>query len=72
MTNDKREPLVDDLLEGAAAISEFIFGTPARRRRVYQLAEGEENKLPTFRMGSTICSRKSSVIAWMEKLEGAA
>jgi hypothetical protein len=53
-------PLADDLLEGADAIAEFLFGSKATRRKIYHLAE--TSKLPVFRLGSMLCARKSVLI----------
>jgi hypothetical protein len=57
--------LRDDLLEGADAIATFIFGDKSKRRRVYHLLD----RLPVFRLGNTICARKSSLIAMIEAQE---
>jgi hypothetical protein len=54
------EPLADDLLVGANAIARFVFGTEGKRRAVYWLSENGE--LPTFRLGSTICARRSTLL----------
>ena len=64
--------LADDLLEGADQIAEFVFGDPKLRRRVYHLASsGKDNdKLPIFRLGSTICARKSTLLRWIATREG--
>lgn len=62
--------LADDLLVGAAAISQFLFGTVNQRRRVYWLAE--TGHLPVFRFGTTICARRSSIIRDVELREQAA
>jgi len=55
----------DDLLEGAEAIAEFMFGDKGRRRRVYYLANG----LPIFRLGTTLCARKSALLATIRERE---
>jgi hypothetical protein len=47
----------DDLLSGAAAIAEFLFGSPNERRRVYHLAE--RGQIPVFYLGATLHARKS-------------
>ena len=52
--------LADDLLYGAAAIAEFVFGDEEERRKVYSLAEAKQ--LPVFYMGKIICSRRSSIL----------
>lgn len=56
-----------DLLTGAEAIAAFMGLKP---RRVYHLAETQ--KLPVFRLGATLCARKSTLLAWIERMEGAA
>ncbi len=57
--------LRDDLLEGAEAIAEFMFGDKAKRRKIYHLLDD----LPTFRLGNTICARKSSLLAMIKAQE---
>ncbi|MCP3468539.1 DNA-binding protein [Bradyrhizobium sp. CCGUVB23] len=66
----KTEPdkLADDILEGADAIAEFLFGTndaerDRNRRKVYYLAE--RSKLPVFRFGSMLCARKSVLLKFI-------
>jgi hypothetical protein len=63
--------LADDLLYGAAQISEFIFGSKnaSDRKRIYNLAE--KRNLPVFHMASTICARKSTLLSHFEKQERA-
>jgi hypothetical protein len=61
------ESLGDDLLQGANQIAHFLFGDPARRRRVYHLAEN--SRLPVFRIGALLCGRKSSLLAWIAEQE---
>lgn len=61
--------LAADLLEGAAPIAKFMFGSPKERRKVYRLAEEGRSDVPIFRMGSKICARKSALVAWIEKQE---
>ena len=60
--------LSDDLMRGAEAIAEFMFGDPRRRRQVYHLVHRGE--LPVFRLGATLCARRSTLIAWIEAQEG--
>ena len=60
-------PLSDDLLTGAGKIAEFIFGTATKRRQVYHLAEC--GGLPVFKLGATLCARRSTLIAWIEAQE---
>ncbi len=63
--------LSDDLLHGAKAISLFLYGIDdeTATRRVYHAVA--KLKLPTFRMGSTICARRSSILKWIERQEAA-
>jgi hypothetical protein len=61
--------LADDLLEGAAAIADFLFGDPKLRRRVYWLAE--KQSLPVFRLGVTLCARPSTLRQWVAEQERA-
>ena len=50
-----------DLLRGADAIAEFL-GFP--RRTIYHaVAKGH---LPSFRVGETVCARKSTLTAWID------
>jgi hypothetical protein len=60
--------LSDDLLRGADAIAEFMFGDRKRRRQVYHLVQRGE--LPVFRLGATLCARRSTLVAWIEAQEG--
>ena len=55
--------LADDILEGADAIAEFLFGSSSSRRKVYYLAEC--SKLPIFRLGSVLCARKSVLLSFI-------
>lgn len=59
--------LSSDLLRGADKIADFMFGDTKRRRQVYHLAE--RKNLPVFRLGSTICARKSTIMAWISDQE---
>jgi hypothetical protein len=59
--------LAEDILEGAEAISEFLFGSPEFRRKVYYLAEC--SKLPVFRLGSMLCARKSVLLGFISGQE---
>jgi hypothetical protein len=62
--------LANDLLYGAAAIAEFMFGDEDERRKVYALAESKQ--IPVFRLGTILCARKSSLIADVAARERAA
>jgi hypothetical protein len=52
--------LAGDILYGADAIAEFMFGTREARRSVYYLI-GKES-IPHFRIGATLCARKSVLL----------
>jgi hypothetical protein len=56
-----------DLLHGAAAIAEFLFGDRKYRRKVFYLAE--RSKLPIFRLRSQLCARKSTLLKFIEDQE---
>jgi hypothetical protein len=70
MGEDHNTPLADDILEGADRIALFLFGDPKQRRRVYWLAE--KQSLPVFRLGQSLCARKSTLRQFIERQEGAA
>jgi hypothetical protein len=59
--------IADDILEGADAIAEFLFGSRESRRKVYYLAEC--SKLPIFRLGSVLCARKSVLLGFISGQE---
>lgn len=55
-----------DLLRGADAIAVYL-GFP--RRTIYHaVAKGH---LPSFRMGDTVCARKSTLTSWISEQEAA-
>jgi hypothetical protein len=58
-----------DLLRGADAIAEFLFGDPCLRRKVYYLTSERRAQLPHFRLGTIICARKSTLVRWIEAAE---
>lgn len=64
--------LHDDLLIGAAAIADFIYGSTEYKyqRRVYYLTTQSKRQLPWFRLGSQIAARRSSIMTWIEAQEG--
>jgi hypothetical protein len=59
--------LSEDLLRGAAAISEFVYGDPDHRRKIYYL--WATSKAPFFKFGSMICARKSVLLRWIRDQE---
>lgn len=61
--------LGDDLLRGADAIAEFLFGDRRERRKVYYLTGEARVQLPHFRLGTIICARKSTLVRWIEASE---
>jgi excisionase family DNA binding protein len=63
MTNPIQHPSLE-LLSGADEIASFLGVKP---RRVYHLAE--TNRLPVFRLGTTICARRETLIRWVEDME---
>ena len=67
--NEQLHTIADDVLKGADAIGEFLFGskTQSNRRKVYYLAEC--TKLPVFRLGAVLCARKSVLLNWIERQE---
>ena len=56
-----------DLLYGAPAIAEHL---RLRLRQVHHLAA--TGKLPTFKIGKTVCARRSSLATWIVEREAAA
>lgn len=63
----KAGALAGDILYGADTIAEFVYGSKIHRRKVYNLIE--TNRLPHFRLGMIICSRKSVLLAWIAEQE---
>ena len=64
MTSDNDNNLAADILRGADAIAGYL-GFP--RRAVYHAAA--KGSIPTFRVGETICARKSTLTAWIAAQE---
>jgi hypothetical protein len=60
---DPAYTLAEDILHGAKAIG--VFGGWTRRQVYHFVSHG----LPVFRMGSILCARKSSILAWIELQE---
>jgi hypothetical protein len=61
------DALADDLLFGAEAIAEFLFGDRKKRRRVYHL--NTTGQLPLGKMGETLIARKSTLTKHIAKGE---
>jgi hypothetical protein len=61
--------LAGDNLFGASAISIFYFGDDSAKnvRRVYHLAS--KGALITYKMGETLCARKSTILKNIEEQE---
>jgi hypothetical protein len=62
----KRSEHADEpMIEGAAAIAEFIYRSrdPRYRRKIYYLAEN--SKIPIARLGSRLCLRPSTYKSWI-------
>jgi hypothetical protein len=66
----------DDLLRGASAIAEFMFGSRARTetRMVYYLSTevSGQNRPPFFKLMGRLCARKSTIRRWIAEKEMAA
>jgi excisionase family DNA binding protein len=67
MTANDNNPLSADILQGADAIAAW---TGFKRRTIYHAVT--KGSLPTFRVGETICARKSTLTKWIETQEKAA
>ncbi len=59
--------LAGDILHGADAVAEFLYGDRKSRRKVYHLVENAN--LPVFRLGVNICARKSVLLEWIGRQE---
>lgn len=59
--------IAGDILYGADAIAEFMYGSKECRRTVYNLVQNK--RIPHFRIGSSICTRKSVLLAWIAEQE---
>ncbi len=62
-----RPCLATDLLEGASAIAEFVFGDRAAARRVYRLRD--KGRLPVIRVGGRLVARRSALRQWFIERE---
>jgi hypothetical protein len=65
-------PLGEDLLRTAGEIAAFTFGEDSEpnRRRVYHAVE--KHGFPAFKLGGTLCARRSTILKWVEAQERAA
>lgn len=60
VTQDQVVALSDDILHGADAIAVYL---GIERRAVYHaVAKGY---LPSFRIGETVCARKTTLVKWI-------
>ncbi|MCX7313710.1 MAG: DNA-binding protein [Alphaproteobacteria bacterium] len=57
-------PIAHDMLRGADKIAGFL---GMERRQIYHLAE--KTHLPVFKIGATLCARKSTLLAWIVEQE---
>jgi hypothetical protein len=64
MTTDSMQEPTADLLYGVPRIAEFLGLTPAA---VYHLAA--QKRIPTFKIGKTVCARRHKLIAALDELE---
>ncbi len=60
-------PLGLDLIFGADALA---FELGMTKRQIYHAAA--VGHLPTFKIGSTVCARRSTLVAWIERQEALA
>src|ERR1700733_13727470 len=68
MTVPTNVELSEDLLEGAAAIAEFLYGKNSNkksRRKVYYLAH--HSNMPFFKLKSRWCALKSELREYIQK-----
>jgi hypothetical protein len=59
-----------DIIVGAEQIAQTIYGDRNKRRQVYHLAE--RGHLPIFRLGQTLCVRRSTLNRFIADQEQAA
>jgi hypothetical protein len=64
---ERTAPIAGDILYGADEIAEFLSGDRKHRRRVYNLVDS--NNLPIFRIGASICGRRSVLLHWIADQE---
>lgn len=56
-----------DIVSGAPAIAKAL-GLSERQVRLHH----EKRRIPTFKIGKTVCARRSTLNAWLASLEAAA
>jgi len=56
-----------DLLRGAEEIAQYLFNDRTARRKIYHLVA--TSRLPHFKLGSMICTRKSTLEKWIDEQE---
>jgi hypothetical protein len=56
-----------DLLRGADAIAQFLYGNRELGGAIYYLAASPE--FPHFQLGSMLCARKSELEKWIKEQE---
>lgn len=63
--------LAADILWGAAEIARFVLGDPSRVKDVYHYLNkvAPDRRIPSFRIGSLICARRSTIMRWIEAQE---
>lgn len=62
-----------NVLYGAKAIAAYVFGDEAKWQRVVDLLRRHRppHRFPMFKLGSTLCARKSEIDAWISAREAA-
>ena len=68
--------LADDMLNGVAEIALFLYGEADEKakQRIYHLASRKVaagRRLPTWRFGTTICARRTTILKWISAQEAA-
>jgi NMD protein affecting ribosome stability and mRNA decay len=65
--NEHDPNFAQDLLRGAEEIAQYLFNDRSARRKVYHLVA--TSRLPHFKLGSMICTRKSTLEKWIQEQE---
>jgi hypothetical protein len=74
-TIKRSAPMAGDILYGADEIAQHLFGDRRYRRRIYNLVERSVHNLspgnlfPHFRIGASVCARKSTLRDWIAAQE---